>query len=67
MVKTNLTKTSRMLIDFKNKLEKRRDLLQTELQIEIQHNYPDSLTNELRNELNQINGFISMINYSQTK
>jgi hypothetical protein len=67
MAKSNLTKTSRMLISFKKKLEERRELLRTEIKLEIENNYPDSMTNALKKELNQINGFISTINYSQTK
>jgi hypothetical protein len=67
MAKSNLTKTSRMLISFKKKLEERRELLRTEIKLEIENNYPTSMTNALKKELNQINGFISTINYSQTK
>ena len=56
-----------MLISFKKKLEERRELLRTEIKLEIENNYPTSMTNALKKELNQINGFISTINYSQTK
>ena len=67
MAKSNLTKTSRMLINFKKKLEERRELLRTEIKLEIENNYPTSIINPLKEELKQLNGFIATINYSQTK
>ena len=56
-----------MLIDFKKKLEIRKELLQTEIKLEIENNYPTSCINELLHELETVKGFISTINYSQTK
>ena len=67
MAKLKLTKTSRMLIDFKKKLEIRKELLQTEIKLEIENNYPTSCINELLHELETVKGFISTINYSKTK
>ena len=63
MEKNNLTKTAGMILSFKKKLEKRKQLLETEIKLEIENNYPDSITNGLKKELKEIKDFIYFINY----
>jgi hypothetical protein len=63
MVKSNLTKTASMILNFKKKLEERKQLLETEIQLEIENNYPDSITNGLKKELKEVKDFIYFINY----
>lgn len=63
MAKSNLTKTTRMVLSFKKKLEERKQLLETEIQLEIENNYPDSIINGLKKELQEVKDFIYFINY----
>ena len=63
MEKNNLTKTAGMILSFKKKLEKRKQLLETEIKLEIENNYPDSITNGLKKDLKESKDFIYFINY----
>ena len=67
MVKTNLTKTSRMLIDFKEKLEARKKLLQMEVKLEIENNYPNSIINGVLNEFHEAKSLLEAINNLKRK
>ena len=67
MAKTNLTETSRILIDFKKKLKARKELLQMEVKLEIENNYPNSTINAVLNEFHEAKSLLEAIDNLKTK